>query len=134
MQNIAMSGTKRLFLVFLISVAVGSYFWVRYLRKRTQIVQGAVIMRNSDPRKQLPIANVEVTANDGLSVVTAKSDASGLFRAKLRKPLLHGRVVTLRFRHPDYEPLNMIANTSGTITVASLTPVTRPKVVNDNVP
>ena len=134
MQNIAMSGTKRLFLVFLISVAVGSYFWVRYLRKRTQIVQGAVIMRNSDPRKQLPIANVEVTANDGLSVMSVKSDASGLFNVKLRKPLLHGRVVTLRFRHPDYESLNMVASGPGTITVASLTPVPRPKPAIENLP
>jgi len=130
----SMGGIKKLFLFFLICVAVASYFWVRYVRKRTQIVQGAVVTRNSDPRKQLPIADVEVTANDGLSVVTAKSDASGLFTAKLRRPLLHGRVVTLRFRHPDYEPLNMIASASGTITVASLTPVTRPKPVADNLP
>src|SRR6476659_313223 len=129
-----MGGTKKLFLFFLICVAVASYFWVRYLRKRTQIVQGAVIMRNSDPRKQLPIADVDVTANDGLSIVSAKSDSSGLFTAKLRKPLLHGRVVTLRFRHPDYEPLNMVASAPGTITVASLTPVARPKPVADNLP
>jgi len=134
MQNMAMSGTKRLFLVFLICVAVGSYLWVRYVRKRTQIVQGAVITRNSDPRKQLPIADVEVTANDGLSVVSVKSDASGLFNVKLRKPLLHGRVVTLRFRHPDYESLNMVASAPGSITVASLTPVARPKPVTENLP
>src|SRR5215468_10457132 len=134
MHCMAMGTAKKSFLIVLICAAVGSYFWVRYLRKRTQIVQGAVIMRNSDPRKQLPIANVEVTANDGLSVMSVKSDASGLFNVKLRKPLLHGRVVTLRFRHPDYESLNMVASAPGSITVASLTPVARPKAVTENLP
>ena len=130
----SMGSARRLFLFFLICIAIASYFWVRYLRKRTQIVQGAVIMRNGDPRKQLPIGNVDITANDGLSVVTAKSDASGLFSVKLRKPLLHGRVVSLKFRHPDYEPLNMIASGPGSITVASLTPISRPKPVAENLP
>src|SRR5438034_9499951 len=115
MHSIAMGIAKKVFLVFLIGAAVASYFWVRHLRNRTTLIQGAVIMRDGDPRKQLPIADIEVTASDGFSVVTSKSDASGLFKIKLRKPVLRGRIVTLKFRHPDYEPLNTIVSAPETL-------------------
>jgi hypothetical protein len=129
----AMSAAKKSFMIFLIAFAVASFFWMRQLRKRTRVIQGAVITINSDPHKQLPIADVEITANDGLRVVQGKSDASGLFKIVLRKPLLRGRTVALQFRHPDYMPLDVTVNTPETITIATLTPVARPTPVADNV-
>jgi hypothetical protein len=130
----AMSGTKKSFLIFLISVAVASFFWVRQLRKRTTIIQGAVITQNNDPRKQLPIADVEITASDGVSVVQSKSDASGLFTIVLRKPLLRGQVIALQFRRPGYGPVDLRVNAPGRITVAALAPVVSGETIRDNLP
>ena len=127
-----MSVAKKSFLVFLISLAVASFFWVRHLRRRTTKIQGAVITRNADPRKQLPIADVEVTANDGFSMVQSKSDASGLFTIVLRKPLLRGQIISLQFQHRDYAPLSLTVNAPGNITVAALTPVVRTTPIVDN--
>src|SRR6266536_580906 len=76
MFSMAMIVAKKSFLIVLISIAIASFFWVRHLRRRLTAIQGAVITRNSDPRKQLPIADVEITASDGISVVKSKSDAS----------------------------------------------------------
>ena len=129
-----MSGAKKSFLIILISIAIASFFWVRHLRGRTTIIQGAVITHNSDPRKQLPVADVEITASDGISVVESKSDASGLFTIKLRKPLLRGQIIALRFHHPDYEPLDLTVNSPGKITVASLAPVVRANPIADGLP
>ncbi|PYV53486.1 MAG: hypothetical protein DMG98_20910 [Acidobacteria bacterium] len=134
MFSMAMSVAKKSFLIILISIAIASFFWVRHLRRRLTAIQGAVITRNSDPRKQLPIADVEITASDGISVVKSKSDASGLFTIKLRKPLLRGQIIALQFRHPNYDPLELSANTPGQIAVASLAPVVRAKPIPDNLP
>src|SRR6266480_3623139 len=134
MFSMAMSVAKKSFLIILISIATASFFWMQHLRKRMTAIQGAVIIRNSDPRKQLPIADVEITASDGISVMQSQSDASGLFTIKLRKPLLRGRIVALQFRHPGYEPLNLSANTPGQISVAALAPVARANPVADTLP
>ena len=57
---------------------------VGYVRRTHRIVlQGAVIRQDSDPNKQLPIANVEITATADSWVSQAKSDASGFFTVTL---------------------------------------------------
>ena len=127
-----MGTLKKINLIFLIAVAIGSYFWVRHLRNRTTMLKGAVITQNADPRKQLPIAGVDITASGPVAVVTAKSDSSGLFTIALRKPLIRGQIITLKFQHPDYEPLELTVRSPANINVAALTPVVRAKPVEDN--
>jgi hypothetical protein len=134
-----MSGPKIALLVVLIAAAVASFFWVRQLKRRTITITGAVITKNADPRKELPIAGVSVTATDGLFVARATSDASGLFTVTLRRRILRGQPVTLRFRHADYEPLDfpiqdVIAKNPGKIYVAALEPIARPAPVSENHP
>src|SRR5437870_13921131 len=102
-----MSLGRKLFLIFLISVAVASFFWVRHLNRRSSSLSGAVITKNADPRKQLPIEGVNVIATDGSFVATTSSDSSGLFKVTLRKRILRGQVITLRFRNPEYLPLDL---------------------------
>src|SRR5204862_7706196 len=97
MQSMAMSIAKKSFLVFLISLAIASFFWVRQLRRRTTRIQGAVITRNDDPRKQLPIEDVEVTANDGFSVVQSKFEAFGLLTINLRILLFRVKVIVFQY-------------------------------------
>jgi hypothetical protein len=71
------------------------------------VVTGAVLRQDSDARKQLPIANVEIAARSGEILGRAKSDAVGLFRLTLSRGVAPGEAITLLFRHPDYEPLEI---------------------------
>lgn len=70
-------------------------------------IEGAVIRRDADPQKELPIANAEVTASDGVQTATTRSEASGYFRLVLQRSILSGRPVVLTFRDPGYEPLDL---------------------------
>ena len=67
-------------------------------------------------------------------MMTAAPEAhgSGLFTIALRKPLIRGQIVTLKFQHPDYEPLELTVRSPANINVAALTPVVRAKPVEDN--
>jgi hypothetical protein len=77
------------------------------LKHRLITLEGAVIAQNADPSKQSPIAGVVVSASDSLGVAGSTSDFSGLFRVTLRRTVLLGQPVTLSFRHPDYQPLDL---------------------------
>ncbi len=72
-------------------------------------IQGAVIRRDSDVRRQVPIADAEVTASDGVNHVTARSDASGYFILTLGAGVWPKQTVNLTFRHPEYRPLDLRA-------------------------
>ena len=79
------------------------------IRKRLQksgaVIQGAVLMQDADPRRQLPIPGVDVTAEVGDLTVQNKSDASGLFRLTVPRALWRTESADLRFRHPSYQPV-----------------------------
>ena len=76
--------------------------------RKSMPVEGAVIQRDADPNKELPIADVAITASDGVTSATTRSEASGYFKLVLEKGLLSGRPVTVSFRHPSYEPQDLI--------------------------
>ena len=121
-----MSGGKKVLLIALLVAIPISVLWVRHLNRRTVTVVGAVITRNQDPRKQLPIAGVKVIIAEGRLFVGSTSDSSGLFKLTIRRLLLLGRQgVTVQFRHPDYQPLNLYVPISRSITVARLDPIAR---------
>jgi hypothetical protein len=82
---------------------------------------GAVLVANADPRKQLPIPNVEITAEAGGTAVRTKSDSFGFFRLNWRDRVWRGEQVTLRFRHPDYEPLEITQPLSDQLCIARMT-------------
>lgn len=77
----------------------------RFRRERS--LAGAVLTADADPRKQLPVPNVEITAEADGTSARAKSDSSGSFRLNWRAGVWRGERVTLRFRHPDYQPLEI---------------------------
>src|SRR5580704_4383548 len=89
----------------LAGAVVGIVVAVRKARPVT--IKGAVLSQDADPQKQLPIADVQVTASNGTAVSTCKSDPSGLFSLTLRRGLRRRQPVTLQFRHPDYQPLEL---------------------------
>lgn len=70
-------------------------------------IQGAVIRRDSDTRKQTPISGAEVIASDGVTSGSTESDASGYFRLRIPGVAWPGRIVNLTFRRVDYQPLDL---------------------------
>jgi hypothetical protein len=80
---------------------------MQHLRTRSITIHGAVIRRDEDTRKELPISNVVVTASNGVSSVSARSDDSGSFKIIYPQILWPGRTVNLSFRHPDYMPFDL---------------------------
>jgi hypothetical protein len=73
--------------------------------KRERSLVGAVLTSDKDPRKQLPVPDVEITAEAEGTAVQAKSDSSGFFRLNWPSKVWRDEQVTLRFRHPDYQLL-----------------------------
>lgn len=80
---------------------------LRHWRPAWTTIQGAVIRRDSDSRKEAPIAGVEVTAMRGTSSLSTGSDASGYFRLQFRGVIWPGQVINLKFEHSGYEPLEV---------------------------
>jgi hypothetical protein len=70
-------------------------------------IRGAVIRRDDDPQREMPISDVLVTASDGVTTATTKSDASGYFNLPFQGGVWPGHVVTLTFSHSNYERLDI---------------------------
>lgn len=117
-------------IVIVLLVGAAAAVWgVRYVRNQTTTLRGAVITANPDPRKQLPVGGVEITATDGISVVRTSSDSAGLFTVALRKRIIRNHPVTLHFRHMDYAPLDMRVLASGKIYIAQMAPIQSEKPI-----
>ena len=69
-------------------------------------IQGAVIRRDRDTQKQLPIVDAVVTARRGATTITTHSDVNGYFRIKFPEVIWPGQTVLLSFRRQGYEPLD----------------------------
>src|SRR5438445_10450352 len=122
-------GKKRSVAVWVVAAAVasvilGTALFFTFHRKPVSL-RGAVTMQDPDPKKELPIADVEITAANELKTVTAKSDAMGYFRITLPIALRRGHAVTLQFRHPGYRPLDLKEFASDKLYVARMTPLPR---------
>lgn len=100
-------GKKIALWVALLALLLGSVTIVIFLyfphRKPLQL-RGAVLIEDADPRKRLPIADVNVTVITDAGVVTARSDASGFFTLQLPVSVRRGRAITLQVAHRDYKP------------------------------
>src|SRR5438046_10078410 len=83
-------GKKRSVAVWVVAAAVasvilGTALFFTFHRKPVSL-RGAVTMQDPDPKKELPIADVEITAANELKTVTAKSHGIGYLRNKLPLP------------------------------------------------
>jgi len=82
--------------------------WLRSISVHPSItIEGAVIQRDADTEKELPVAGVAITASDGVKSATTQSEASGYFKIVLQKGVLSGKPVTVSFRHTSYDPLDL---------------------------
>jgi len=105
----------------LAGAVVGVLVAVRKARPIT--IKGAVLSQDTDPQKQLPIADVLVTGTNGWAVSSGKTDAAGFFSLTLLRGLRRRQPVTLEFRHPEYQPLDLHEFVGDEIYIARMTPI-----------
>jgi hypothetical protein len=96
---------------------------IRWQRQKAISLQGAILVQDSDPRKQRPIAGVAISAGD-LATSDTTSDSSGFFLLRLRKPIRKGHAIVLVFRHPQYHPLYLNDFVTSKLYVVHLVPLT----------
>ena len=111
-------------------IAVAAVLIVRFhhWRPRNLVLQGAVIAKDEDTKKELPISNAQVTASDGVSTVSTNSDAAGYFEINFPETVFPGQKLRLSFHHADYQPYELTLATglrlaSKELYVAALKPI-----------
>ena len=113
---------------------------LRSISTRQVHIEGAVIESNEDANKELPIADVVITASDGVTSVTTRSEASGYFSLVLQKSVLSKGPVTVDFQLPAYEPFGLNIQTGRLETpnelyVVRMVPIpSKKKATGSNVP
>jgi hypothetical protein len=104
---------------------------------RSITLQGTVMRRDADTRKEVPIAGATLTVSNDAILATASSAVSGYFRVtfhervNFRERVRKGETVHLDFRAPGYRPLEMDFNIDQPselkqLLVAELNPVVGP--------
>jgi hypothetical protein len=96
---------------------------IHYHSHQPIVLRGAVLRQDTVPNRQLPIADVEITATNSIGTGTAKSDAAGFFRITLPKGLRRRQQLVLQFRHEDYQPLNLDDYVGDKIYIAHMVPI-----------
>jgi len=108
-------------------VAIAAFAIIRWQKQKPVTLRGSVVVQNSDPRKQLPIGGVLVSADEpGTSVQldsTLKTDSSGFFALTLPKAVRRGRPIIFHFRHPQYRPLDLKDYVGNQLYIVHLEPV-----------
>ena len=90
------------------------------LRPRKPVVlSGVVLVEDSDPRNQAPIADAEITATGQAGRASGRSDVAGLFRMTV--PAKLGReTLAVTVRHAGYVPLELTATGDSELLVARM--------------
>lgn len=96
--------------------------WSRPNVSQPMLIRGAIVQQDTDPTKQLPISDVEVTAENNLAVSGTSSDNSGFFSLSLRPETRPGTPILLKFRNSDFKPLDLQVTANDEIYVAQMTP------------
>lgn len=105
-------------LVILALAGAGVYF-AGVFKTKPLTLKGAVITRDPDPRRQLPVSDVHVTVrletgsevsslfniSKQLPLGEAVSDNSGFFSVTLPKDIRRGRAIRFEVSHSEYHPL-----------------------------
>ena len=133
-----MSGGQKAALIaaaaILLGIVAGVLITVRSRPIETELLIGAVLARDTDPRKQMPIAGAEISATSELARGYSKSDATGFFRLTLHPGVTPGQPLTLTFRHPDYQPLEITAPAGDQILLARMVPISTERQIKTNGP
>jgi hypothetical protein len=96
-------------IVAVVGVAFATVLVVRmhHWRPRSLTIQGTVIRKDEDARKESPISDVNVIASDGVTSTSTRSDGSGYFKIVFPEAVWPGQTLNLSFRNSDYEPFEL---------------------------
>ena len=100
-----------------------------HLPSQSDLLIGAVFRDDEDPAKRSPLSDVIVTGSAGSVAETTKSDSSGFFRLTIHKGLLSGQPITLRFKHAEYQPLEISATDTKLLYAVRMKSLIRESVV-----
>jgi hypothetical protein len=121
-----MPGKRRVsirIVVFLaVAIALGGIYLLYFLRNRPVTLRGAVVRQSDDPNKMAPVAGVAIVATDGTLAAATKSATSGAFELTVRRTLIRRHSLTLSFRHPDYQPFNVLDPVGDQLYIAKMVP------------
>ena len=120
MRNERKAVIQRLALVLLVGMLAFGYV---SCRKGPSLLRGAVLEGNSDPRKQSPIADVQVAAVVDSTSSAFRTDASGYFTIPLGRWVRRGQTIHLAFRHPGYQPLDVKTTVTDKIYLVHMEPL-----------
>src|SRR5713226_2471758 len=133
-----MSGRRKIAIWVAVIVVLGgtsaTLLLLRLTKRQPISLKGAVIRQDPDSKKELPIADVEIKAANGLATGDCKSDSSGFFSLTLPKGVRRGQPVTLRFRHPSYQPLDLNQFIGDKLYIARMVPRVRETHAESNRP
>lgn len=121
-------------IAILLGIVAGVLITVPSHPVQTVSLLGAVLVQDSDPRKQTPIADVEIRATSGLAAGECKSDPTGFFHLTLQTGVTPGQLVLLKFRHSDYQPLDLTEPAGDQIYLARMLPIPTEARVTSNGP
>jgi hypothetical protein len=112
-----------------VGAAVAIVLVVRFhhWRPRSLTIQGAVIRKDEDSRKESPISDADIIASDGVTSTSTQSDASGYFKIIFPEAVWPGQTLNLTFSHVNYQSLELKLPTglrlaSRELYVAAMTP------------
>ena len=107
---------------------------VSHYNKKPISLKGAVVKQDSDPMKESPITDVEISAAGDFAISDTKSNFTGYFTIPLRRGVGSNQAVILRFRHPDYQPLDLTELAGDKLSVVRLVPIHKDADVPANRP
>lgn len=108
-------------LAIILAAALAAVAW-HYINKPIAL-RGAVIQQNEDPKKQSPITDVAINASNHEASRAATSDFSGYFKLTLLPGVKRGQPITIQFRHPDFEPVDLVSTVSDKVYVVRMVPL-----------
>jgi hypothetical protein len=95
---------------------------LRWQKQKAVTLRGAIVVSDTDTRKQLPIGGVSISA-DEMQGIGSKSDSSGFFSLTLPKPIRRGHPIVMHFRHPQYKALDLNDYVGNQLYIVRLVPI-----------
>jgi len=111
-------------------LALAALAIIRSQRQKPVVLRGAIIVADTDPRKQLPIGGVSVSA-DHMQGIDSKSDSAGFFALTLPRPVRRSHPIVLHFRHPQYRPLDLNDYVGNQLYIVHLVPLDNKPATNE---
>ena len=118
-----MTKPKKIIAWIIVGISIVGLLIALTHRRQPVVLRGSVLRQDVDPNKQLALADVEITAINGLGSAKSKSDTSGFFSLKLPKGLRRRQPVLLQFRRKDYKPLDWDDYISDRLYIARMIPL-----------